>query len=201
MAKWIAREEGSNLLSEDDAKNNVLCVYDYLSQDANGGWTPESVSGVCGNMWEESHINPGQWQLGHFQDTSYGYGLGQWTPATKLINFCNSRGIPWQSAGDSQLLFLNYESGQWHTSSSVNPSGSPVAPYISFDEYKKSTLDPQILSDYWLWFWEDPGYTNASASQATRRNHALEYYEILKGYKPTPGRTTFKWYWWCKKII
>lgn len=208
MAAWISREEGSNMLSESEAENNILCVYDFLSQEINGGWTKEAVAGVGGNMWEESHLNPGQWQLGHFQDTKYGYGLGQWTPATKLINGLAAEGLAWQGNGDNQLHFLNSQPGQWHTSYSVNPSGSAVSPYISFEEYKKSTLDVNTLSDYWLWFWEDPGYTNASNSQATRRAHAQKYYALLKDYAPGPGpgpgpspTTGFPWYFWCKKVI
>lgn len=74
MANWITRDAGSNMLTESEAENNILCVADYLIPL---GWTPEAVAGIGGNMWEESHINPGQWQLGHYDDTKYGYGLGQ----------------------------------------------------------------------------------------------------------------------------
>lgn len=40
------------------------------------------VSAICGNMWQESGINPGVWQnlrIGTFDELNHGYGLGQWT--------------------------------------------------------------------------------------------------------------------------
>ena len=200
MATWISREEGSNLLSETEAENNIICVADYLVPL---GWTAEAVAGVGGNMWEESHLNPGQWQLGHYEDTQYGYGLGQWTPATKLINWCTSRNLEWKGNGNNQLSYLDAQSDQWHSSTSIDPAGNVVAPYISFDDFKESTLSPETLSDYWLWFWEDPGYTNANNSRKTRQEHAKKYYDLLKDYVPvSPGQSTkLKWWWWCKKVI
>lgn len=48
---------------------------------------------MLGNMETESTINPGIWQSLNSGNASGGFGLTQWTPATKYINWANNNGL------------------------------------------------------------------------------------------------------------
>lgn len=77
---WIVRinDVGSQMLTEAEAENNVIEVWNTLGSGSADGvkWTANSVAAACGNMWYESHVNPGQWELGQLNNFSRGFGLG-----------------------------------------------------------------------------------------------------------------------------
>lgn len=193
---WIVRETDSAAenLTEAEAENNCLEVDNVLRGQL--GWSANAVAAVCGNMWVESHINPGCWQYGHFEDWSFGYGLGQWTPASKLRSWAEERGLPYRGDGNTQLKMLDAQSSQWHTSSYPYPTGH--TPPITWDEFRKSELDVTTLTEYFLYYWEDPhGY--AETSRAERVEHALKYYEKITGHTPEPpkpGRKGMPWFYY-----
>ena len=80
---------GTSTLSESQMKANAEYIYDYLIGQ---GFTKNAACAVLGNMQAESGINPGIWQYSN-HDLSGGYGLVQWTPATKFLNRAVSLGI------------------------------------------------------------------------------------------------------------
>lgn len=197
---WIVKEgePTKTLLTFEESKNNVIEMYDYL--DSLGkGWTKEAVAAVGGNMWQESTVNPGQWQIGYYENFNGGYGLGQWTPATKLKKWCESRGLAWRGNGNNQLKMLDEDSGQWHENHS-NPE-VPTKPPLGFEDFKKSTLPVVQLTEMWLWYWEEPN--PSSAEKEKRIRAAEEYYKILGGHTPSPPKKKGmkRIYKWCKKII
>lgn len=59
-------------------------VWDFL---VSRGWTKQSVAGILGNIQSESGLNPDIWS------GDGGYGLVQWTPGSKLIDWCDSLGM------------------------------------------------------------------------------------------------------------
>ena len=67
-------------LSQGEMESNAKEIYTYLSDK---GWTLNAISGLLGNMQRESTINPGLWQSLKEGNYSGGYGLVQWTPASK----------------------------------------------------------------------------------------------------------------------
>lgn len=187
---WIVRinDTASQMLTEEEAKNNVLEVWNMLGSGTADGvtWSEEAVSAACGNMWYESHVNPGQWELGHLNDFTRGFGLGQWTPASKLVNWAATHGGNYQD-GDTQIRMLATESGQWHPS--TRPSAPSYNPPITWDEFKVSTLDVETLAFYYLVYWEDPPESEikpGSPSYNSRVEHAKTYYELITGKPPKP---------------
>lgn len=198
---WIVRETDSaaNNLTEEEAENNCLEVDNYLRGEL--GWSVNAVSAVCGNMWVESHINPGCWQYGFYENWNMGYGLGQWTPASKLKNWAEARGLPFRGNGNTQLMMLAEDSGQWHTSSYPYPPGK--VPPISWEEFKHSELPVSTLTEYFLYYWEDP-HDSAEPSRQYRIDHALKYYEIITGHTPIPPTPTKKkgipWMYWVRNM-
>lgn len=201
MAEWIVRENDSAalMLTEQEAENNCLCVADYLIPI---GWSINAVSSVCGNMWIESHINPGQWELGQAENFSRGYGLGQWTPAQKLVTWANENNLPWRGNGQSQLKFLNETPGQWNKS--YDPGAPSIEPPLTFEEFKLSALPVQTLSDYWLYYWEQPSYSQSAESKDSRREHSEKYYTLISGHTPEPPKPEHNGisiYFWAKNIF
>lgn len=175
MAEWII---SNAYLGQADQDNNAKCMWDYLK---NIGWSIHAVSAVAGNFSRESNLNPGIWQNLDEGNTSGGLGLGQWTPATKLINWASGAGLEWKN-GNNQCRFLDENADQWHTSGRPGPvTGTPI---ISWDEFKKSNLDVNTLTQYFYVWWEDPSYSDDTLPN--RQTDAAHFYELLSG-EPGPG--------------
>ena len=74
----------SEPLSQSEMEVNATYIYSYLNDM---GWTLNSISALLGNLQAESTINPGRWQNENVGSNSNGYGLVQWTPATKYFEW------------------------------------------------------------------------------------------------------------------
>lgn len=191
---WIVRinDQASQMLTEAEAENNVIEEWNFLGSGSADGvkWSAEAVSAAAGNHWYESHINPGQWELGQLNNFSRGFGIGQWTPASKLVTWASEHGGNYQD-GNTQLKMLATESGQWHPS--TRPSAPSYNPPITWDEFKVSKLDVETLAFYYLVYWEDPPeseITPGSPSYNSRIEHAKKYYELITGKPPKPPEPT-----------
>lgn len=145
------------------------------------GWTRLGLAAVLGNMQSESGINPGIWE-NLTVDYSRGYGLTQWTPATKYIDWA---GAGWEGNGDKQMERIQYEADnglQWFE----NPAANPVYPPITLNSLlTNTTLDVGTLANYFLWYYEHP-YNPNQPDRATQAAAWLEFLNTL----PTPGHTT-----------
>lgn len=162
----------SNSLDRAKQELNVKYIYNYLSSK---GWTLNAVCGMLGNMQSESAINPGRWQSEDVGNLSGGYGLVQWTPATKYIDFIGVENDP--STMDNNLSRIIYEvenNLQWIATSEYN---------YSFLEFTKSLDTPYNLAMAFLANYERP----ADPNQPSRGTQAEDWYEFLSGYvPPTP---------------
>lgn len=65
-------------------------IWDYLVSQ---GWSKTAVAGLLGNMQSESGIIADRWESDIVGNMSGGYGLVQWTPASKYINWANANGL------------------------------------------------------------------------------------------------------------
>lgn len=200
MAWTVVETDDYGRLTEEQILGNALMCRDFLSPR---GWTDYAICSACGNLAWESYINPGQWQGGHFEDMSYGYGLGQWTPATKLQNFAEARGLTWRGNGDTQCLMIDEDAGQWHASYSED--GTLHSPPMSFADFKK--LEPPVGTyvlgtKLWCWYWEDPGYTESQNSLPNRLEWSNKIW-IAFGQTPpkppVPSGGNMPWIYWLKR--
>lgn len=181
---WIG---GNRYLSHSEMENNAKIIWTYLSSQ---GWTLEAVAAMLGNMQSESTINPNIWE-GLVVDYEGGYGLTQWTPATKYIDWAGSE---WEN-GDKELDRIIYEADnglQWFS----NAEAPIVDPPITFKEFSTSTENVETLADYFLWFYEHP----AEPIQPNRAAQALEWYEYLGGI-PVPTKSTKMPIWMYGRIF
>ena len=116
-------------------KNESKCPL-YSGRILSHNWTVNAIAGVLGNMEVESTINPGIWENLQEGNMSGGYGLVQWTPATKYTNWADSRGLEWGHP-DSQIARILYE---------VENNIQWIHPSMTFKEFTISTLPPYDLA-------------------------------------------------------
>lgn len=147
--------------------DNAEYIYSYFKSK---GWTKNAICAMLGNMQRESGINPGLWESLDYGNYSGGYGLVQWTPATNLINWCNSNNLD-HSQMDSQLARIMYELNngiQWIATSSYPES---------FSEFTQSTASVDYLTRAFLANYERAGVSALSE----RLQHAEYWYNNLSG--------------------
>lgn len=163
---------GNFYLSLDQMKTNATCIYDLLSS---AGWSLEAICGLLGNTETESTHNPGIWQ-NLAVNVGPGYGLTQWTPASKYRVWCSKQGLE-PARMESAIARLKYEvvhpSEQWVQHSAYN---------MSFSEFTQSTESPAYLAMVFLHNYEMPNDLN----QPQRGTQASYWYEYLTGGEPAP---------------
>lgn len=168
---------GNRYLTQTEMENNARYIWNYLG---GRGWTLNAVAGMLGNMQTESTINPGIWQSLREGNTSGGFGLVQWTPATKLIEWANAQNLDYTEM-DTQLKRIEYElaNGLQYYRTTNYPE--------TFAEFKVSTKDPYYLGMAFLSNYERPAVPN----QPKRGQQAQAWYEFLSGL-PAPEPTKQK---------
>lgn len=171
--------EPSRPLTDEEMKNNAKCFYGTMN--ILYGWTLNACCGVLGNMQSESTISPCRWQ----NDTPYGtptesqgYGLVQWTPYTKVLDWLAQNGFTIDNFGYGECSRMNYEvatNTQW-----IATSAYPE----SFKDFTQSTGKPYDLAIEFLANYERP----LNPNQPIRGTQAEEWYQYLKDWKPVlPG--------------
>ena len=110
---------------------------------------PTYVCSVLGNMQRESiTINPGRWQDGG----GSGYGIVQWDPATKYLNWAAKNGYSEISLiGQIEYLVCSMQPGQgeWFD----NGKGC----YMPYSDFISSNNSISVLTEVFMWSYERPG--------------------------------------------
>lgn len=166
--------DDSEHLSDAEMKVNARYIYSSL---LDSGWTVNAISALLGNMQAESSLNPGRWQSEDIGNTSMGYGLVQWTPASKYINWCSQNGYSDPSSMDNNINRILYELEndiQWYATSSYN---------FSFYYFSRCDDTPSYLAKAFLLNYERPADQSESV-QNYRGSLANSWYEYLTGVTP-----------------
>lgn len=164
----------SEHLTSKEMEVNARYLYSSLSAQ---GWTINAIAGILGNMQAESSINPGRWQSDSVGWSSGGYGLVQWTPTTKYIDWCSSEGYSDPSEMDCNIARILYEVEnkiQWYATTSYN---------MTFKEFTQSTTDCGTLAKAFLLNYERPADQSESV-QNYRSSLANSWYTFLTGVEP-----------------
>lgn len=173
---YIDSSSPRDILSWDEMLVNAKYFYS-CAKALYPDWTLESISAMLGNIRYEGIMNPSQWQYGLGKSESGGYGLCQWTPATKLLDWLPSIDES-RTSIDGQVQRINYEKiygGQW-----IITGRYPM----SFSDFLTSTDLPSMLASVWLYNYERPKRPQDTESQ--RKDMANTFYEYLSGEEPTP---------------
>lgn len=170
---WTAAPD--RYLSYDEQRTNAAIIWNYFTDM---GWSIPSICALLGNMQSESSINPGIWQDFKVGDLSVGYGLVQWTPATKIQNWIlESYGFDDYDNGDFQIRRI-----QWELENGVQWSVSEEFPY-TFYEFTRSEKQPAYLADMFMVNYEQPLDTSEEARKY-RRDNADFWYRYFTGKNP-----------------
>ncbi|MDE5757842.1 MAG: hypothetical protein K2H85_04435, partial [Allobaculum sp.] len=169
---------GNAYLNQTQGDVNAVWVYSYLTAISNTPWTSlESICAMLGNAWRESHVNPGMWQG---LSAGYGpaYGLLQWDPFSKYINWCKEQNIE-PAYMDSALKRIQYE---MHN----NIQWIPLRLYNnqSFEEFARNEYrySLETLVRCFMRCYERPGVEQLDE----RVTAAQRYYTLLSGSYPPP---------------
>lgn len=163
-------------------------IWDYLTSR---GWTKQSVSALLGNMQSESSIIADSWESGIVGNMNGGYGLVQWTPATKYIDWAKSNGLVYQDV-ISQCKRLEWE---------VANSQQFYHPTMTFAQFTKSTQSPEELADIFIRYYERP----LNPNQPARGTQARYWYSLFQN--TTGGSATGsieklieRMIYWCTEV-
>ena len=158
---------GNRYLSIEEMTPNAQYILDYLHGK---GWTKEAVCALLGNMQTESTINPQIWQSLDEGNTSLGYGLVQWTPATKLMTWCEANGYHFDDIdGQLERIIWEFENNEQ---------------YYATDKYDISPSDfingnnVEELAKAFLYNYERPA--EPSSTENDRVEQALYWYNKLE---------------------
>lgn len=162
---------------------NAQEAYDYM---VSHGFTQNAALGVLGNLWAESGMNPGQWQhSGSIYGSSTGFGLGQWTPYTKVSDYVGSTSETDMANGASQMSLLVSDTGQWDPHFINSSTGystyynDTFLYFATMSEYMQSNADYKELTIAWTASWERCGDEAYQDSKQKRQDAAQTFAENL----------------------
>lgn len=158
----MATHSSNEYLNERQMWGNAKYIILYF-EDL--GWTTQAIAAMLGNMERESTINPGLWQNMDEGNLSGGLGLVQWTPASKLINWCDQWGLDYLSIeAQCMRIYYEFENGlQW-----IPTNAFPE----SFEEFSQSEEDVAYLTECFL-----KNYERAGVEALDERIENAEYWE------------------------
>lgn len=165
----MATHSSNSYLSLSKMKDNASYIYSYFSGI---GWSDNAICAMLGNMQRESTINPGLWQNMDEGNTSLGLGLVQWTPASKLISWCDTWGHDYLSI-EAQCMRIYYEleNGEQYFPTDNYPE--------TFEEFTQSEKSLSYLTTAFL-----KNYERAGVEALDERIENAEYwydYLVLEG--------------------
>lgn len=173
--------------------NNAKCLCNYLMAR---GWSRNAVSGVLGNAFSESRIQPRTFQEGETDPEYTGYGLIQWTPYSLLFDYLDVYAPGWRSdiningygqasKLDDEANNRNAQSGTWGY---VSWTPNEYRRISSYKEFTESTDTPEFLAITFYYGRERGAETLNNSSQ--RAQWARTFYDALDGFNPGDGGTS-----------
>lgn len=185
---WHYDWSNTDSMSWSDKYENAEEIWDLLINTY--GWTEEASAAVISNFQHEGLLNPAQWQIGSTigdWDNKYvGLGLGQWSPASKIGDYCGGRDRSHIENGAKQVECTVSVAGQWVQR--VNSQGysrfygySNIPYYRSISDFSQATDDPEDLATCWCACWEGCSKQAFKDTYTIRREDARYWYEEFRG--------------------
>lgn len=239
---WYAKYSGGYLRTSVEAHVNANNIAGILVAD---GWDRKSIAALLGNGAGESGLNPWRWEdntppdvtvptVSQFENWTiaeaqhHGYGIFQFTPASKYINSANA--MHYASAGYSPnfadqpgtaqdgnaqtLFFVSTVASEWATQlyayyydDFIN-IGVDITPwyYTTYSNFKigqdnnGNDLTLAELVGVFELDYERPGDTYAASSYASRVSNAEYWYDEISPTPPTPGTyRKMPWIYYLKR--
>ncbi len=178
MSNWVINEYGE--IGQSGMEKNATIIDTFFTQY---GWSKNAIAAILGNMQPESGINPARWENDDVGNLSGGFGLVQWTPATKLIQWLEEQfalGLLPDADfhnGDNQLFRIIYE-----LENGLQYSPTPGFKE-TFDEWSTSDKNPGYLAAAFMKNYERP-LKQGWGVQIQRAKNARQWYIFLTGTDP-----------------
>lgn len=156
----------------EEQTQNAQFIYDFFIER---DWSTQAIAGMLGNMAIESFLYPDIWEGGTEPGTGTGpgYGLVQWTEATKLTDWAEQNGLD-PADIETQCLRLQYEFDN-------NIQYVPRDSYpMTAEEYVTSTESARYLAEVFLFNYEQPGELN----EPQRLDEAEYWYDYFTNGNP-----------------
>ena len=176
-------------MTQSEMEQNVDEIYAQLYSAY--GWSINAICGVLGNIQQESSINPAQTQNGYPIGTmNGGYGLCQWTPASKIKNWLQAHNHSlysgyWQICAMNNLS-LDIQLTNEEVLAHYGNEWIPTTQYpLTYEEFKHSGQTVEYLTMAFLKNYERAG--DEVTSQRIR--YAENWYRYLMGSDPPPQPT------------
>lgn len=152
MTNFIGSQ--NQILTQEQSLVNAQAIADIA---AAWGWSKNAICALCGNSRIESYVNPNMWQ-NQYAHPENGYGLFQWTPATKLISWAQGVGQDY-TTGETQMARLKYEieNGIQYYATSSYPE--------TFQEFSVSTKSVDYLTRAFVTNYERPADISESIAR------------------------------------
>lgn len=173
---YIDSASSADRLTWPQMQTNATYFYNYCASKY-PTWTLEAISAILGNVQSEGIMNPSQWEYGYGMSPDWGYGLVQWTPGSKFLNWCTENNLE-RTAMSSNIDRLEYERStgiQYYATASYN---------FSFTSFLTEEHTVDELARAWLYNYERPG--DPAATESIRVSQANTWYEFLSGQEPDP---------------
>lgn len=152
-----------NLLNyiNDTQLKNAQMIYQFFKGK---GWTSEAITGMLGNIHAESGT------IADLDERSGGggYGLVQWTPKSKLVDWARALDL------DHATLLTQCKRIQWELENAHQFYATTTFPY-TFKEFSKSTKNPSYLAMVFMYNYERP----YDLDQPHRAQYATSWFDIL----------------------
>lgn len=184
IEKWTTANNGIKYRN-----HNAFYIRDSLTAK---GFSLNAICGICGNMQNESAMNPGVYEAWHkrpFPYVNWGLGLVQWTPNVKYNDWCKANGDLHIYDIESQCKRIDWEAdhnAQYGRDEDPLPRSWGYTDVPTFREFKTSNLDPYTLGVNFFWYYEKPN--NDLKNAKARGENANKYYQLFGGQPgPDPG--------------
>ena len=152
-------------------------IWDYMTSN---GWSKQAVAALLGNMQSESGIIADRWESDIVGNLYGGYGLVQWTPATKYIDWANASGLNYATV-TSQCKRLDWE---------VANNEQFYCPFMTFQQFKVSQDTPENLAMIFIEYYERP----ANPNQPNRAEQARYWYNLFVDTEVAPRISVLEWF-------
>lgn len=137
------------------------------------GWSENAIIACLANWEVECKINPGQWQNNSEGNMNLGFGLAQWTPASKYFDWANENNLdPYDI--DTQLQCIqaevNGEMPDWYSWQDFRHESN-----ISFEEFTQSEdMTAEELTEIYMLCHERPAEKNRTPEKIEERKDQAE---------------------------
>lgn len=174
---YIDSASSRERLTWSQMQTNATYFHTYVAAN-HPTWTLNAMAAILGNVQSEGIMNPAQWEYGYGQSTAYGYGLVQWTPATKYLDWCTSTNKDRLAMGTAVDRF------EWERANGEQyyPTSKYNITFTSFLTDSSHSVD--TLARAWLYNYERPA--DPASTEGLRVSQANTWYEFLSGEEPDP---------------